>query len=662
MSSRAAPSETPPDRLDILDALPIAAIQYDLAAVHALFDTLRARGVRDLRAHCAAHPDCVIELRRQLVMVGSNDAAQQLFGVATHDAIVSALNPVVVPPDRQALLHFFDMLWSGANRVEGEASVRIAGGGRRDLYYCGAIPANPGAPCLITFVDISARKHTERALQHQLRRLMALDRISSALSTDLDLHSVVQAVTDAATEHSGAQLGGFFYNAVSEGETRYTLFALSGAQHAQFAHLHISGESPVLGPTLEQGKIVRAADIRTDPRFTVHPDDSLPEPPFPIASYLAVPVLGRSGTVHGALLLGHRDPDVFDAASEDIVASLAARAAIAIESAQLFNAAQHGKAIIDSSQDAILAKDLQGRIISWNDSATRLFGYTAAEMIGQPVLRLIPDDRHDEESDILARIRRGEFIRHFETLRRRKDGSLVEISLSVSPVRDSEGMVIGASKIARDITVERRAAEQQRLLLQEMNHRVKNLFALASGVVSLSARGADSAQDLARSVQSRLGALARAHALTLPSGTADTQAQSTSLHTLIDVILSPYSGADDSTAPRFAVTGDDIALGGSAVTSFALLLHEFATNAAKYGALSLPEGRIAVHCTVGPEHTLLIWDEKGAPASAPPDGEGFGTLLGRATVEGQLAGSIARIWGPDGLSIRLTVSNERLHG
>jgi PAS domain S-box-containing protein len=116
-------------------------------------------------------------------------------------------------------------------------------------------------------------------------------------------------------------------------------------------------------------------------------------------------------------------------------------------------------AIVDSSEDAIIAKDLDGVIQSWNAAAERIFGYPAAEAIGRPVMMLIPPERKSEELDILARLRQGERIDHFETVRVRRDGSLVPISLTVSPVRDGAGRVVGASKIARDITEQKRAAE-----------------------------------------------------------------------------------------------------------------------------------------------------------------------------------------------------------
>jgi PAS domain S-box-containing protein len=109
-------------------------------------------------------------------------------------------------------------------------------------------------------------------------------------------------------------------------------------------------------------------------------------------------------------------------------------------------------AIVESSEDAIISKDLNGIITSWNQAAERVFGYTAEEVIGKPITLLIPPERHDEEPGILARIQRGERIEHYETVRQHKDGSLLDISLTVSPIRDALGNIVGASKIARDIT------------------------------------------------------------------------------------------------------------------------------------------------------------------------------------------------------------------
>src|SRR5690606_32577508 len=124
-------------------------------------------------------------------------------------------------------------------------------------------------------------------------------------------------------------------------------------------------------------------------------------------------------------------------------------------------------AIVESSDDAIISKDLDGVIVSWNKGAERLYGYAAEEAIGRPVSMLIPEDRPDEMPSILARIRAGEQIEHYETLRRRKDGGVVHVSLSVSPLKDAQGRIVGASKIARDVTERVRLEERQKLLVRE---------------------------------------------------------------------------------------------------------------------------------------------------------------------------------------------------
>lgn len=314
--------------------------------------------------------------------------------------------------------------------------------------------------------------------------------------------------------------------------------------------------------------------------------------------------------------------------------------------------------IVASSDDAILTKDLNGIITSWNAGATRVFGYTENEMIGQPVLRLIPTDRHDEEAEILTRIRRGERIEHYETIRQRKDGTFIDISLTVSPVKNRAGQTVGASKIARDITERRRAERQNELLIREMDHRAKNLFALASGLVTLSARTAQSTDDLAEAVRERLGALASAHALTLPRARGDGLSQpETSLHALFETIAAPY----DKSGSRVKISGRDVPVSGTMVTPLALLLHEFTTNAAKYGALSTATGHVAFDSELRGDELVLTWTERGGPAvERCPQSEGFGTLLARTTVRDQLKGEIAYIWEKEGLTIKLKAMQARL--
>jgi PAS domain S-box-containing protein len=315
--------------------------------------------------------------------------------------------------------------------------------------------------------------------------------------------------------------------------------------------------------------------------------------------------------------------------------------------------------IIESSNDAIVSKDLNGVITSWNKGAQRLFGYTPEEVIGKPITILIPTERLHEESTILALIHRGERIEHYETIRRRKDGSLVEISLTVSPVKTAEGRVIGASKIARDITERRRAEDQQNLLLREMSHRIKNLFAVASGVVTL--RSAATPEDMAKAVRERLGALTRAHELTRPGliDMAEKSSRDTTLHALVRTIFAPYVDSKDH--GRVIVNGPEVPICGSAVTNLALVLHEFATNAAKYGALGSPSGSIGIHWCAENDKLALTWAEHGGPPiNGQPQDQGFGSLLAHRIVCSQFGGRLSHDWKPEGLTIHLSVPIEQI--
>ena len=137
-------------------------------------------------------------------------------------------------------------------------------------------------------------------------------------------------------------------------------------------------------------------------------------------------------------------------------------------------AARRFAAIVEGTDDAIIGKNLQGVVTSWNPAAERIFGFTAREMIGAPIIRLIPRDRLDEEQQILARLQRGERVEHFQTIRHRKDGRRIHVSLTISPIRDRDGVIVGASKIARDITELKHAQDRLRSHAEELELRVRD--------------------------------------------------------------------------------------------------------------------------------------------------------------------------------------------
>src|ERR1700733_12406679 len=195
----------------------------------------------------------------------------------------------------------------------------------------------------------------------------------------------------------------------------------------------------IFGPSVRGARSVRSGDITKDPRYGNNaPYYGMPKGHLPVRSYLAVPVKGQSGVVLGGLFYGHEDVNVFAQESEDLVATIAAQAAISMENVRLreeltrkvAEAEKAGQfqrdiatrvsevaAIVEFSDDAILSKDLKGEIKSWNQAANRIFGYAREEIVGSSILRLIPEELHQEEKTILAKIRAGEHIDHFETVR-----------------------------------------------------------------------------------------------------------------------------------------------------------------------------------------------------------------------------------------------------
>ena len=314
--------------------------------------------------------------------------------------------------------------------------------------------------------------------------------------------------------------------------------------------------------------------------------------------------------------------------------------------------------VVETSDDAIITKDLNGIVTSWNKGAERIFGYEANEMIGKPISLLIPPDRPDEEPSILARLRKGQRIEHYETVRRRKTGELIDISLSVSPLADATGKIVGASKIARDITVRRQAQEVQSLLLGEMRHRINNLFAITNALVTLSARMSKTPLEMEAAIKERLAALSRAQQLTrrgLIQAESEFSGQPT-LKGLIHAIFAPYVTAGSNSPERIVVTGCDQEINDSAVTSIALLLHELATNAAKYGALSASAGVVHIDCSSKEDWLVMTWEERGGPPiKGPPNREGFGGSLARKIVANQFSGRFSNEWNSSGLTIRIEI-------
>jgi PAS domain S-box-containing protein len=373
--------------------------------------------------------------------------------------------------------------------------------------------------------------------------------------------------------------------------------------------------------TLKEGRPVHGVEAIAE-----RPDGTrVPFRPYP------TPLRDSSGKMVGAI---------------NLLVDIGDRVQAGIESARL-------AAIVVSSDDAIISKTLEGCITSWNAGAEHIFGYTAEEMIGQSILRIIPPELHDEERRILAQLKRGEPISHYETVRVGKHGRRLDISLTVSPLRDRFGNLIGASKVARDVTERKQAESLQRMLVEELNHRVKNTLATVQAIASQSLLHAKQPADFVASFSGRVQALAKAHMLLTQA-----QMQGTELMELIreQVLL---GGADDT---RVTCSGPMLMLDPQTTLHLALVLHELATNARKYGALSVPQGRLTVTWEIrtNPNDVLLLlWKEQSDANIKAPRERGYGSTLIEQTLRSH-GGKASTRYRTDGITseIELPLPNE----
>ncbi len=479
-----------------------------------------------------------------------------------------------------------------------------------------------------------------------------LHEISTLLIQESDLDSLYHRILDAAIGLMASDRASMQMLDPERNELRLLAWKGFHPESAAFWEWVRIDSGSTCAAALSSGCRIIVPDVETS-EFIVGTPDADEYRRSGIRAVQSTPLMSRSGRLLGMISTHWCEPhrpserelrslDVIARQAADLIErSLGERALRESE-----QRARELAAIVESSDDAIIGENLKGTITSWNGGAERLYGHAAAEAVGMPIQALIPPDRQHEEASIFERIERGERVAPYDTIRRRKDGGLIDVSVSVSPVRNLDGLVVGASKIARDITGRKRAEQRIAMLAREAEHRTRNVLAAVQTVVHLSQ--GDTPEGLKKAIEGRLQALANAHALFIQSRWVGAD-----VLTLARQELAPYL---KQPRHRVRIYGPEAPVQPKTAQALAIILHELTTNAAKYGALSARDGHLELNWVVVSERSLLLtWSETGCSTIAAPTHRGFGTQVMETLIKIDLGGELRFNWHPGGLVCEIEV-------
>jgi len=309
------------------------------------------------------------------------------------------------------------------------------------------------------------------------------------------------------------------------------------------------------------------------------------------------------------------------------------------------------RAVVNTVVDAIVAIDEKGIVKDFNPAAARVFGYSPEEVVGRNVRMLMPDPyrgEHDRYLNAYLRTGQARIIgRGREVTGQRKDGSIFPMELAISEmVVSGQRMFTG---VVRDITERKQIEQHQELLVAELDHRVKNILAQVAVVAVSTRQGSRSMDEFLRSLNGRIQSMAAAHTLLSKSGW-----QSVGLDALVRNQLAPYA-----TDTNVTISGADVMLPAAEIQAVARVLHELATNAAKYGALSIPGGQVSVNWDRKPNgdgtNLMLVWQELGGPPVKTEAHSSYGTNLIRHLIPHELGGMVDLVFASEGVRCRIEI-------
>jgi PAS domain S-box-containing protein len=303
-------------------------------------------------------------------------------------------------------------------------------------------------------------------------------------------------------------------------------------------------------------------------------------------------------------------------------------------------------AVVQSSLDAVMSLAVDGTIRTWNPGAEALFGYHADEIIGHSIFTLYPTGTNREYEETYSELRQGNSVRR-DVVRQHKGGMLLHVNINISPMHAPDGRISGFSAIIRDISDRKQHEEHLRLVMRELSHRSKNLLAVIQAMARQTARSSSDLDEFERNYSQRLQALSASHDLLVNQNW-----HGAPLGDLLRSILSPF---DDDFADRIELIGPSLFVTPTAAQNLALSIHELATNASKYGALSVPAGRVTVEWHMekngdGQERLALNWKEVDGPLVEAPKRRGFGHIVINRMVAQALDAEVDLEFAPEGVS------------
>lgn len=479
-------------------------------------------------------------------------------------------------------------------------------------------------------VDITERKRAENVLRQRERQQATIAVLGHEALSGIDLQSLMHSLVTVVADVLDVE-----YCKVLEllpGGEEVFLRAGIGWRPGLVGSTTVStGLDSQAGYTLIAQEPVIVEDLRTDGRF--RGPQLLVD--HGVVSGMSCIIAGPRERPWGVLGVHARERRNFTRDDVNFLQAVANVLAAAIQRVHVESAARRLALIVESSSEAIVGMTLDRVITSWNRAAEEMYGYSAAEMLGQTLDVIIPADRLQELERCLENLRHGQRCEPFETVRVTRKGARLDVLISLSPVLDESGRLVAIASIARNITDRKRAERHLQLVMAELNHRVKNTLASIDAIAHQTIRHSDSLDEFQQAFSQRLRALAHAHNLL-----TKTQWEGVALNDLLGLELRARCG-DPS---QMALGGPAIVLRPKAALALHMVVHELCTNAAKYGALCADNGRVRVDWTIhnraGGEQVVIQWREEGGPPVPQPTKRGFGSKILEATIPYELDGTV----------------------